>query len=156
MPAWVRARGLALYALVMTGSIAIGSAVVGLMANWNLGLAHLLPALVIGLSPLAIFRWPLTWTQEYDLTLIPGDTPMWRWTRNDDGPVLVTVTHWCPERLVGWRPDAPRSSTPPNRGFRWGMYRTSPSPTGSWRRSSRAVGGAPPPAPPRQRTSTRC
>ena len=62
MPAWVRARGLALYALVLTGSVAIGSLVAGLVADRSLSLALLAAAVAVGTTPLAILRWPLTWS----------------------------------------------------------------------------------------------
>ena len=127
MPAWVRARGLALYSLVLTGSIAIGSMVAGLLANWSLSGALLVAAVAMALGPLAIFRWPLTWDQEFDLTLLPGDTPTVAIDpANDDGPVLVTVTYRVPtERLADFaalmRPvEQHRRRTG---GFRWGVYR---------------------------------
>jgi len=111
----------------MTGSIAIGSLVAGLLANWNLSGAHLVAALAIGLSPLAILRWPLTWAQDFDLTLVPGDTPAVALDpAHDDGPVLVTVTYRVPtEKLVDFaalmRPvEQHRRRTG---GFRWGVYR---------------------------------
>jgi hypothetical protein len=97
MPAWVRARGMALYALVLTGSIAIGSALCGVAANWDLGWAHLIAAVVLALSPLASLRWPLTWEREFDLTMLPGDEPEVMMTpAPTDGPVLVTVTYRVP------------------------------------------------------------
>jgi MFS family permease len=127
MPAWVRARGLALFTLVMTGSIAVGSLVVGLLANRSLSGAYLAAAIAIGLSPLAIFRWPLTRTQDFDLTLVPGDTPMVALDpANDDGPVLVSVTYRVPtERLEEFAAlmgpvEQHRRRTG---GFRWGVYR---------------------------------
>ncbi len=97
MPAWVRARGMALYALVLTGSIAVGSAVWGVTANWDLGAAHLIAAVVLALSPLASLRWPLTWDREFDLTMLPGDEPEVMMTPSPtDGPVLVTVSYRVP------------------------------------------------------------
>ncbi|MET0907934.1 MAG: MFS transporter [Ilumatobacteraceae bacterium] len=127
MPAWVRARGLSLYTLVMTGSVAVGSVVVGLVANRSLSGAYLVAAIVIGLGPLAIFRWPLTRSQEVDLTLVPGEVPMVALDPADnDGPVFVSVTYRVPsERLSEFGPlmalvEQHRRRTG---GFRWGLYR---------------------------------
>ncbi len=127
MPAWVRARGLALYALVLTGSVAVGSVVVGLLADRSLSTAFLAAAIAIGISPLAILRWPLTWPQDVDLTLVPGEIPMVAMDPADnDGPVLVSVTYQVPaERLVDFgelmgQVEQHRRRTG---GFRWGVYR---------------------------------
>src|ERR671910_568099 len=92
LPSWVRARGLALYAFVLAGSFAIGSALCGFAANWNLGGAHLIAAIVMALSPLAALRWPLTMKREFDLTLVPGTDPEVAINpAPEDGPVLVSV-----------------------------------------------------------------
>ena len=126
-PAWVRARALALYSLVLTGSIAIGTMAAGLIANWNLTIAHFVPAIALAISPLAIFRWPLTWPQQIDLTLVPGDAPLVALDpAHDDGPVLVTVayrvsTDKLAEFAALMRPvERHRRRTG---GFRWGVYR---------------------------------
>jgi MFS family permease len=127
MPAWVRARGLSLYTLAMTGSVAVGSAVVGLLADWSLSMAHLIAAIAIGLSPLAILRWPLTGSQDHDLTLVPGDVPMVALDpAPDDGPVLVSVTYRVrTERLTefGALMGAVEQHRRRTGGFRWGVYR---------------------------------
>ncbi len=127
MPDWVRARGMSLYALVMTGSIAIGAAVAGFIANGNLKLAHLVPAIVFAISPLAALKWPLTWPQTFDLTPIAGDTPVVALEpRPDDGPVLVTVAYRVmPDQLDEFG-DIMKSVRPHRRrtgAFRWGLYR---------------------------------
>jgi MFS family permease len=97
LPSWVRARGLALYAFVLAGSFAIGSALCGFAANWSLSGAHLIAAIVMALSPLAALRWPLTREREIDLTLIPGTDPEVAMTpAPEDGPVLVSVPYRVP------------------------------------------------------------
>lgn len=97
LPSWVRARGMAVYAFVLAGSFAIGSALFGFAANWNLGTAHLIAAVVMVLSPLAAFRWPLTWDREFDLTMIPGTDPEVAITPDpEDGPVLVSIPYRVP------------------------------------------------------------
>jgi MFS family permease len=97
LPSWVRARGMALYAFVMSGSFAIGSALFGFAANWNVGTAHLIAAVVMALSPLAGLRWPLTRDNEIDLTMIPGTDPDVVIDPDpEDGPVLVSITYRVP------------------------------------------------------------
>jgi MFS family permease len=127
MPAWVRARGLSLYTLVMTGSVAVGSIVVGLVANRSLSVAYLVAAIAIGLGPVSIVRWPLTRSHEVDLTLVPGEIPMVALDPADnDGPVFVSVTYRVPtERLSDFGAlmrfvEQHRRRTG---GFRWGLYR---------------------------------
>jgi len=94
MPAWVRARGMALYALVMTGSIAIGAVLWGALANWNLSASQLIAAIVIAAGSLASLRWPLTWDREFDMSMVPGDEPdVMMSPMPSDGPVLVTVNY---------------------------------------------------------------
>ena len=132
MPAWVRARGLALYALVLTGTVAVGSMAAGLIAERSLAAAHVVAAAGVGLTPLAILRWPLTWPQEFDLTLVPGDVPMVVLDpAEDDGPVLVSVTYNVPTDsltefgLLMSQVEQHRRRTG---AFRWGMYRDLASP----------------------------
>ena len=94
LPSWVRARGLALYAFVLAGSFAIGSALCGFAANWSLSGAHLIAAIVMALSPLAALRWPLSTVNEFDLTMVPGTDPeVVINPAPDDGPVLVSVPY---------------------------------------------------------------
>jgi MFS family permease len=127
MPAWVRARGMALYSLAMTGSVAAGSAAAGLLANANLGTAHVAAAIVIGVSPLAALRWPLTLPREIDLTAMPGDTPtVVMQPAPEDGPVLVTVTYRVPTAQLDEFAKVMRYIEPHRRrtgAFRWGLYR---------------------------------
>ena len=98
-----------------------------MIANGSLELAHLIPAIVFAISPLAALKWPLTWPQAFDLTPIAGDTPVVALEpRPDDGPVLVTVAYRVtPDQLEEFggimkfiRPHRRRTGA-----FRWGLYR---------------------------------
>jgi MFS family permease len=97
LPSWVRARGMSLFMMVQTGSIAVGSALWGVIANSDVGLAHLVAAGVLVVAPVAAVRWPLTIDREIDLTLLPGDSPDVAMTPDAaDGPVLVSIAYRVP------------------------------------------------------------
>jgi MFS family permease len=96
VPAWVRARVLAIYLLVFFGGMAIGSAVWGLVAT-HIGISPALlcaaGALLVGLTTAYFF--PLRTGHELDLE------PSFHWSdpilisepHPEDGPVLVTVDY---------------------------------------------------------------
>jgi len=127
LPSWVRARGMALYMLVLTGSIALGSALAGLLATWDLGGAHLVAATGVAASAILARRWPLTWPRDYDLTLMPGDEPSVALApAPDDGPVLVTVTYRVPPDDVAGFTEMMRFVEKHRRrtgAYRWGLFR---------------------------------
>jgi MFS family permease len=102
VPAWVRARVLAIYLLVFFGGMALGSALWGAVANRigiSAALAYAAAALVVGLA--AAYFFPLRIVEELDLE------PSLHWSEPivvtephpQDGPVLVTVDYRIePER----------------------------------------------------------
>ncbi len=96
VPEWVRARALAVYLLVFFGSLAVGSAAWGAVAErvgteWALVAAA--AALIVGLAAAPFF--PLRFSEELDLS------PSLHWTDPavvsepgpEQGPVLVTVEY---------------------------------------------------------------
>jgi predicted MFS family arabinose efflux permease len=96
LPDWVRARGLALYAMVFFGCLAIGSAMWGEIAAFvGLSTAHFLAALGAALAIPLTWRWKLQTGAGVDLT------PSMHWPapltaqdiEQDRGPVLVTVEY---------------------------------------------------------------
>jgi MFS family permease len=102
VPAWVRARVLAIYLLVFFGGMALGSALWGALANRtgiSQALLYAAGALMAGLA--AAYFFPLRVGEELDLE------PSLHWTEPTivtephphDGPVLVTVDYLIePER----------------------------------------------------------
>ena len=100
LPRWVRARGLAVYLLVSTGSQAIGSYVWGAVATRaGLGTALLCSAVVLGAVALSVVPLPLresTGKLSVDVsTAWPTPTLVFEPCPND-GPVLVTVRYRVP------------------------------------------------------------
>ena len=94
LPEWVRARGMGLYMLVLSGSVALGSALWGVLANVDLTVAHLIAAAAMVLSLVSQLRWRLGTAHGLDLRLVPSDDPTVSAVPHPtDGPVLVTVTY---------------------------------------------------------------
>jgi MFS family permease len=96
LPAWVRGRGLAIYATVMFGGLTIGSYVWGQVAAWVGVSATLIAAAIVLLVTLPVaWRWKLQSGAGIDLT------PSAHWpapvlardVAADRGPVLVTAEY---------------------------------------------------------------
>ena len=104
LPWWVRARGLGLFLLVMTGGIALGSALWGLVAEWSLTGAYVVAAIVLVVCSASTRRWKLGAADTLDLTPVPGADPVVTlMPRPTDGPVVVTVAYIVPEgEMVGF------------------------------------------------------
>ena len=97
LPWWVRARGLGLFLLVMTGGIALGSALWGLVAEWSLAGAYVAAAIVLLVCSASTRRWKLGTADTLDLTPVPGADPVVTLIpRPNDGPVVVTVAYTVP------------------------------------------------------------
>jgi predicted MFS family arabinose efflux permease len=127
LPEWVRARGMGLYMLVLSGAVALGSAAWGALANTNLTTAHLVAAGAMVVSIASGLRWPLGSMHGFDLSLVPTDDPMVTIVPHPtDGPVLVTVTYEVPGDDVLAFTEAMRLVERHRRrtgAFQWGLYR---------------------------------
>jgi hypothetical protein len=95
-PAWVRARALAVYLLILQAAIAGGSAVWGLLAtHWNLSVAYCAAGAGLGLGTLVLAGVRLSADEELDLT----PTRHWREPAvigdhdPESGPVVVEVEY---------------------------------------------------------------
>jgi MFS family permease len=96
LPAWVRARGLASYLLVLFGSLALGSALWGGIAeSEGVPRALLGAGLAVAVSRLFVHRLRLPEGDGPDLTPAPRwpDPQLVEITDPDPGPVLVTVEY---------------------------------------------------------------
>src|SRR3954447_8343474 len=127
LPWWVRARGLGLFLLVMTGGIALGSALWGLVAEWSLTGAYVGAAIVLVVCSASTRRWKLGTADTLDLTPVPGADPIVTLIPHPtDGPVVVTVAYIVPEgEMVGFAAamlvvEAHRRRTG---AYQWGLFR---------------------------------
>jgi MFS family permease len=94
LPAWVRARGMGLWNLSVTGGVAIGSALWGVVASWRLDIALEIAAAALVLLFLATSRYKLSVPESIDVELSATDAPVVTLIPEpSDGPVLVTVRY---------------------------------------------------------------
>jgi predicted MFS family arabinose efflux permease len=96
LPAWVRGRGLAVFAMVQFGAMSAGSAVWGQVAGMTgLAAAHVIAAAGVLLAVPLLWRWKLQTGADVDMA------PSMHWqppvlshdVEGDRGPVLVTVEY---------------------------------------------------------------
>ena len=127
LPAWVRARGMGLYMLVIAGGIALGSAVWGAVADRSLTAAHLAAAATLVVGTLVSFRWHLASAAGVDVRMTAGEEPLVTLVpRPTDGPVLVTVTYEVPPDDIDGFAEAMRLVERHRRrtgAYRWGLFR---------------------------------
>jgi MFS family permease len=128
LPAWVRARGLGLYLVVITGSQAFGALLWGLVADRaGLDAALLIAAGVVVAGVLAGLLWPVPETEHLDLQ--PVVWPEARLAFEPEpqaGPVLVAIEYtvrpeWEATFLEVMGPV--RGSRLRTGAFRWELYR---------------------------------
>ena len=101
LPNWVRARGMGLWNLAVTGGIAIGSALWGAVASWRLTGAYLVAAASLLVCLLVTLRWKLSSPERLDVELATIDEPVITLTpAPTDGPVLVTIRYEVPDETV--------------------------------------------------------
>jgi len=134
LPAWVRARGMGLYVLVIQGGLAIGSATWGTVAARSTGAALGVPAgLVVVATWSSATRWRLTRKEQLDLRVSSyWPEPVLEVEVDPDrGPVLITVEYRVPEPNRARFTDAMRKVQRMRRrtgARRWGLYQDSADP----------------------------
>ncbi len=128
LPAWVRARGLAVYGLAFQGSLAAGSAVWGIVADattLHISLATAAAATIMG--GILGLRWPLATGEALDLNAAAlwPEPHVLRTPQLEEGPVLVEVVY----RIDGSNAKSFLSATGPLRqlrlrdgGTRWMLF----------------------------------
>jgi predicted MFS family arabinose efflux permease len=124
---WVRARGLGLYLLVITGGIALGSALWGAVSSWSLVGAHVVAAASAVVGVAGVRRWRLRAADGVDVTPVPGDDPVVSLTpRASDGPVIVTITYHVPADSMPGFVETMRAIERHRRrtgAYQWGLFR---------------------------------
>jgi MFS family permease len=102
LPWWVRARGLGLYLVVLSGSIALGSAVWGAVAGWSIPAAHAVAAATLVAGVATSRRWRLSVVRGLDLRPATTTSPIVMLEPAPEaGPVLVTVAYRVPQDAHG-------------------------------------------------------
>lgn len=100
LPAWVRARALAIFMLTFQGSMALGGVLWGSIANhFSVSQTLTMAACLMGMSLLVTRRFPVRMGHDDEVTLsqhwaeptVVGDL------RPDDGPVAVQVDYQVPD-----------------------------------------------------------
>jgi hypothetical protein len=127
LPWWVRARGLGLFLLVITGGIALGSAAWGLAAEWSLSGAYVAAAVVLAAGSASTRRWKLGTAGGLDLTPMPGTDPVVTLMPHPtDGPVVVTVAYSVPDADMASFTESMRVIEAHRRrtgAYQWGLFR---------------------------------
>jgi Transmembrane secretion effector len=124
---WVRARGMGLFMLVLTGSVAGGSVVWGALAGWSVGGAHAVAAAALIPCALASRRRMLGAIARIDVTPVPGIDPVVTLTpAPKDGPVLITIAYRLQAADMAEFVIAMRRAERHRRrtgAYRWGLFR---------------------------------
>lgn len=127
LAAWVRARGMGLYMLVLTGGVALGSAGWGVLAQWDLRGAHAIAAVALVAGLLVGRRRRLDGTYQVDVTPVVSEDPIVTLMPGDtDGPVLVTAAYRVPpDKMVGFVTSMREIERHRRRtgAFQWGLFR---------------------------------
>ena len=127
LPNWVRARGMGLWNLAITGGVAVGSALWGAVASWRLSGAYFIAAASLVVCLLLTLRWKLSSPDRLDVELASIDEPVITLTpAPTDGPVLVTVRYEVPDETYDdflremRRVERQRRRTG---AYRWGLFK---------------------------------
>jgi MFS family permease len=127
LPSWVRARGMGLYMLVVSGSLAVGSLVWGAIAGWSLSGAQAIAAAVLVLGLTTLRRWRVSAPLALDLTVVPTlDPEVVYQPEPSAGPVLVTIGYTVPHADVAEFTASMRRVERWRRrtgAYRWGVFR---------------------------------
>jgi MFS family permease len=134
LPAWVRARGLAVYLVAFTGSQAVASVVWGQIASFSgVILAFLIAAVVVAVAAIAglFLRMPNVRAADANATAFWGDIAVPVELQPTDGPILVSVEYTVPsadQQAFLDSTGALRRSRLRNGASRWELYRVAESP----------------------------
>jgi MFS family permease len=133
LPAWVRARGLSIYQMVLFGAQGLGALVWGVLANaFGLTTAFLVAAGLLGAGAVSMRLWPLVETSSMDRsTVVRPDPVVAVETQLDGGPVMVRTTYSIPpERETEFKSAMirVRESRLRTGATEWGLFRNGEQP----------------------------
>jgi MFS family permease len=103
LPAWVRARGLSIYQMVLFGAQGLGALLWGVLANaFGLTVAFVTSAALLVAGTASLRLWPLFETANMDRSIVARPDPEFEFgTASEAGPVVVWTTYSIPpEREV--------------------------------------------------------
>jgi MFS family permease len=133
LPAWVRARGLSIYQMVLFGAQGFGALVWGVLADeFGLTVAFVSSAALLAVGTVSIRIWPLFETSHMDRSIVVRPDPELEFeAESNAGPVVVRTSYSIPpEREAEFframsRVRDSRFRTGANE---WGLYRNGEQP----------------------------
>jgi MFS family permease len=127
LPAWVRARGLSIYQMVLFGAQGLGAVVWGVVADaYGLTVAFVTSAAVLAVGTASLRFWPLFDTAHMDRSVVVRPDPDFEYAQSEARPVVVVTTYSvAPEKedefkraMVRVRESRYRTGA-----TEWGLYR---------------------------------
>jgi hypothetical protein len=133
LPAWVRARGLSIYQMVLFGAQGIGALVWGVVADsFGLTVAFLASAALLGAGAASTRLWPLFETSQMDRSIVTRPVPEFAVeSASDAGPVVVWTTYTiAPEKEAEFTRamSRVRESRLRTGATEWGLFRNGEQP----------------------------
>jgi MFS family permease/quinol monooxygenase YgiN len=132
LPAWVRARGLSIYQMVLFGAQGLGAVLWGVVADTSgLTVAFVASAGVLAVSTASLRLWPLFETSHMDRSLVVRPDPDFEYAPTADGPVIVWTTYSVSPESEDEFMDAMsrvRESRYRTGAIEWGLYRNGEQP----------------------------
>jgi MFS family permease len=133
LPAWVRARGLSIYQMVLFGAQGLGAVVWGVIADqFGLATAFLAAGVLLGVGVASMRLWPLLDTSGMDRSTVARPDPeVALELALDAGPVIVWTTYVIPpEKQDEFRGAMirVRESRLRTGAIEWGLYRNGEQP----------------------------
>jgi MFS family permease len=132
LPAWVRARGLSIYQMVLFGAQGLGAVVWGVIADaYGLTVAFIAAAAVLAVGTASLRRWPLFDTANMDRSVVVRPDPDFEIADTDEGRVVVVTTYTVPpenEEEFKRAMIRVRESRYRTGATEWGLYRNGEQP----------------------------
>jgi hypothetical protein len=134
LPAWVRARGLSVYQMVLFGAQGLGALAWGAVADaFGLTLAFLIAGGLLAAGAVSMRLWPLIDTSSMDRgTVVRPDPVVAVETESGTGPVVVWTTYSIPaERETDFMSamNRVRESRLRTGATEWGLFRNGEEPS---------------------------